>query len=1059
MVCANKVYLCLVLTTLYAVTLQVEAQVLGPDFGAYSTVNMGSIPNVPPRYGGIEFLYNDPNILLIGGEANQANGNIYQIQLNRDPVNNNIIGFNGAGSLYSDAGDPVGSSIDGGLDYGPNNVLFFATWPGNHVGQVVPGDLQVTKVIDFGALPNGNQGSSSSANQFVPCGFAGAGKLKISTWPVGVWFDCDVTEDGNGTYDITVNYSFPLGQDVEGFIYIKAGAPGFLVDSVLIGSYSEGVVYVYEINQNGDPILATKRVFISGIGNYEGAVLDPLTGDFLFVDWGGNNSLIIVRGFPLQVFETEIANDQAICPGQTPNEIIETVTVGDANTGRSHQWQESIDGINFTDINGANTTNYTPTSITQDTWYRKSYTLGEEGVLLCNNEIFTNAVLITVNGVFAGSIGNDQQVVAGQPAAEITEITAATETLDYQWQQSTDGIVYNNITGATGITYDPGVLTQDTWFKRLGNLQDCLGESNTVLIRLVCEAPDLATEIFNCLNQTTPNAVEVSVLGEYYDNFEFTWDNNTPLDTSDDVLLQEGSNPLYIETSAMERRIIVTVSNNEGCQEVAEVLLPDRVLLQVTSSATQQLCEGDQNASITLAIQGGSPPYATSIETTTMAGTPFAQDKLIYENLDGGETYTILIRDASGCIVELPITLDTPVNLAAIPDVVYTCVDRNTTPQNQVRVVLEDSTVLGDVVFTLDGDTATSSATPEFTNLALGAHSISITHANGCANGIVTFIIEEIAPLTIIPNTEVINTVTVDAIGGTGEYVYQFQDQEFGKENIFEILDSGTYRLSVMDSLGCISSQEVFVERCEDLSASVLVSYFCDVGSADATNRVQIQMNDTAVLGDIIFSLDADINSNTTTPEFNNVSEGNHTISIFSANGCSVETFAFVIASFSPLEISLNTQTLNTISATANGGAGDYQYRFYESSEFSSTSILEIRESGLYTVTVKDSNGCLASEKLYLEYLPILVPNFFTPNNDGVNDGWKPTNLNQYPLAITKIYDRFGRHIKSLDYEQKWYGDYQNENLPSGDYWYIIEIGEELKGVAPLLYGNFTLYR
>jgi len=33
---------------------------------------------------------------------------------------------------------------------------------------------------------------------------------------------------------------------------------------------------------NGDPIVATRRLFVSGLDGAEGAYLDPLTGDYLF---------------------------------------------------------------------------------------------------------------------------------------------------------------------------------------------------------------------------------------------------------------------------------------------------------------------------------------------------------------------------------------------------------------------------------------------------------------------------------------------------------------------------------------------------------------------------------------------------------------------------------------------------------------------------------------------------------------------------------------------------------------------------------------------------------
>lgn len=53
----------------------------------------------------------------------------------------------------------------------------------------------------------------------------------------------------------------------------------------------------YEIDSNGDPVLASKRAFLTGLSGAEGAAIDPLTGDFLFSTFGGGNRVLVIRGF------------------------------------------------------------------------------------------------------------------------------------------------------------------------------------------------------------------------------------------------------------------------------------------------------------------------------------------------------------------------------------------------------------------------------------------------------------------------------------------------------------------------------------------------------------------------------------------------------------------------------------------------------------------------------------------------------------------------------------------------------------------------------------------
>jgi len=106
---------------------------------------------------------------------------------------------------------------------------------------------------------------------------------------------------------------------------------------------------------------------------------------------------------------------------------------------------------------------------------------------------------------------------------------------------------------------------------------------------------------------------------------------------------------------------------------------------------------------------------------------------------------------------------------------------------------------------------------------------------------------------------------------------------------------------------------------------------------------------------------------------------------------------------------------------------------------------------------VEDSKGCTAEEVYYIDYVDIEIPRFFTPNGDGENDVWWPHNSQQYPNILTQIYDRYGRLLKELTRGQSWDGTYNGKALPTGDYWYIITLGEE--DDPREFKGHFTLFR
>jgi hypothetical protein len=121
------------------------------------------VTSVPTRYGGLTFLAGDPNTLLLGGAANSTRANIYSIPLTRDSQGH-ITGFAAPAAFFSRAnGNTAG--LDGGLTYGPGDVLFYTTYNDNHIGQIKPGSTAPDKLIH--ATPLG-VASSMGSLMFVP---------------------------------------------------------------------------------------------------------------------------------------------------------------------------------------------------------------------------------------------------------------------------------------------------------------------------------------------------------------------------------------------------------------------------------------------------------------------------------------------------------------------------------------------------------------------------------------------------------------------------------------------------------------------------------------------------------------------------------------------------------------------------------------------------------------------------------------------------------------------------------------------------------------------------
>lgn len=267
--------------------------ILVPPFNVdYSCANLGSVPGAETNYGGLTLKYDDPNTLLIGGQFNSP-GHIYQIAVVRD-ADMHITGFSGEATLYPSEGSTLGEDVDGGVVFGPGNVLFITKYPDNQLEQDKPGSIAPDKVIDLDPLGIVH---SVGAISFVPEGFPGAGSMKIVSFDGGGWYHCEYSPDGNGTYNIdSATIRSQIDGGPEGIAFVRRGSPDFPANSVLIAEYSSATVVTAPLDSNGDPIVANLQSFMEGFNGAEGACIDPLTGDLLLSSFD-LNQVIRVSGF------------------------------------------------------------------------------------------------------------------------------------------------------------------------------------------------------------------------------------------------------------------------------------------------------------------------------------------------------------------------------------------------------------------------------------------------------------------------------------------------------------------------------------------------------------------------------------------------------------------------------------------------------------------------------------------------------------------------------------------------------------------------------------------
>ena len=136
--------------------------------------------------------------------------------------------------------------------------------------------------------------------------------------------------------------------------------------------------------------------------------------------------------------------------------------------------------------------------------------------------------------------------------------------------------------------------------------------------------------------------------------------------------------------------------------------------------------------------------------------------------------------------------------------------------------------------------------------------------------------------------------------------------------------------------------------------------------------------------------------------------------------------------------------------------AGGNEY-ILNGQDVGSTSVYTINQTGNYTVTVIDDNGCEDTQTIFMTFYDVTIPNYFTPDGDGINDGWSPIYTEGFPNLVVYIFDRYSRKVVTLKQGDSWDGTYNNKPLPTGDYWYVIKLNGDSD--TREFIGNFTLYR
>jgi gliding motility-associated-like protein/uncharacterized repeat protein (TIGR01451 family) len=172
-----------------------------------------------------------------------------------------------------------------------------------------------------------------------------------------------------------------------------------------------------------------------------------------------------------------IDSNQTICYGTTPATI--TNTISPAGTGTlTYFWQQSVLAAfsGYNNIPATNSLTYSSGILIQTTWFRRAVTNGID-------TSYADPVKITVVTTPHNTITAAQTICSGTSPVALTGPNIAG--LSFRWLSSTTSATAG-FAPATGTNntqnYAPGVLTQNTWYKRADALGSCTADTTSAVM-------------------------------------------------------------------------------------------------------------------------------------------------------------------------------------------------------------------------------------------------------------------------------------------------------------------------------------------------------------------------------------------------------------------------------------------------------------------------------------------------------------------------------------------------------------------------------------------------
>ena len=417
------------------------------------------------------------------------------------------------------------------------------------------------------------------------------------------------------------------------------------------------------------------------------------------------------------------------------------------------------------------------------------------------------------------------------------------------------------------------------------------------------------------------------------------------------------------------------VVDQNNCTISTNFVLTQPDGLNVTVNPTQEiLCFGDAAGEIEINVSGGTPveisPGVFDYLYSWSGPNGFVSASKNISNLVSG-TYAVNITDNLGCTI----SRDVVVNQATEIKIDFTKID--VTCYGKADGAIDLTVTGGKEPYQISWSNLGNGLSQS--NLTANTYIATITDANNCVKQ-TTITIEQpiffIDPIvkSISCNGESDASIDLNLIGGVAPIsVIWSDDASAGTQR--NNLAAGTYTVSVLDSdiNQCPIEETFIITNPPAIAVSTVV---VNAEDCDIVNSGSINLDVSGGTAPYTFIW----NTNATTEDLNNIPQGDYSVIITDANGCSLER-QFNIFRQEPLNITFTETTLTdcdlkTVSkqtkANVTGGYLPYTYTWSAGSvSATDPSMMVTDQIGSYSLTITDDKGCTATKSFSIDVTTI----------------------------------------------------------------------------------------